>query len=125
VPAVTQQRGSALQFGYTNYTTVVEIPTGEDVLAGTFFLNERPIIILFDSRASHDFMIFACAEVVLGLGLRLDQANHRCIGQGMGTTTKHLCSDGSYFSNENLLTRFYSGSSVISLNHGNISNRLR
>jgi predicted aspartyl protease len=26
------------------------------VLAGTFFLNKRPIIILFDSRASHDFM---------------------------------------------------------------------
>jgi hypothetical protein len=33
-----------------------EIPTGEVVLAGTFFLNERPIIILFDSRALHDFM---------------------------------------------------------------------
>jgi predicted aspartyl protease len=33
-----------------------EIPTGEEVLAGTFFLNERPIIILFDSGASHDFM---------------------------------------------------------------------
>jgi hypothetical protein len=33
-----------------------EIPTGEEVLAGTFFFNERPIIILFDSRASHDFM---------------------------------------------------------------------
>jgi predicted aspartyl protease len=33
-----------------------EIPTGEKVLAGTFFLNERLIIILFDSGASHDFM---------------------------------------------------------------------
>jgi predicted aspartyl protease len=33
-----------------------EIPTGEEVLAGTFFLNEHPIIILFDSGASHDFM---------------------------------------------------------------------
>jgi hypothetical protein len=35
---------------------VEEIPTGEEVLAGTFFLNEHPIIILFDSRSSHDFM---------------------------------------------------------------------
>jgi predicted aspartyl protease len=35
---------------------VDEIPTGEEVLAGTFFLNERPIIILFDSGALHDFM---------------------------------------------------------------------
>jgi hypothetical protein len=39
-----------------------EIPTGEEVLTGTFFLNERPIIILFDSRASHDFMSSACAQ---------------------------------------------------------------
>jgi predicted aspartyl protease len=38
------------------------IPTGEEVLAGTFFLNERPIVILFDSGASHDFMSFACAK---------------------------------------------------------------
>jgi hypothetical protein len=41
---------------------VDEIPTGEEVLTGTFFLNKRPIIILFDSRASHDFMSSACAK---------------------------------------------------------------
>jgi predicted aspartyl protease len=35
---------------------VEEIPTGEEVLIGTFFFNEHPIIILFDSGASHDFM---------------------------------------------------------------------
>jgi hypothetical protein len=39
---------------------VEEIPTREEVLAGTFFLNERLIIILFDSRASHDFMSATC-----------------------------------------------------------------
>jgi predicted aspartyl protease len=33
-----------------------EIPMGEEVLAGTFFLNEHPIIILFDFGASHDFI---------------------------------------------------------------------
>jgi hypothetical protein len=38
------------------------IPTGEEVLAGTFFLNERPIVILFDSGASHDFMSSTCAK---------------------------------------------------------------
>jgi predicted aspartyl protease len=32
------------------------------VLAGMFFLNERPIVILFDSGASHDFMSSACAK---------------------------------------------------------------
>jgi predicted aspartyl protease len=41
-----------------------EIPTGEEVLAGTLFLNEHSIIILFDSGASHDFMSSACAKRV-------------------------------------------------------------
>jgi predicted aspartyl protease len=41
---------------------VDEIPMGEEVLVGTFFLNEHPIIILFDSGASHDFMSSACVE---------------------------------------------------------------
>jgi hypothetical protein len=41
---------------------VEEIPTGEEVLTGTFFLNEHLIIILFDSGASHDFMSSACAK---------------------------------------------------------------
>jgi hypothetical protein len=48
--------------GRTSYTIVEEIPTREKVLAGTFFLNEHPIIILFDSRASHDFMSSTCAK---------------------------------------------------------------
>jgi hypothetical protein len=39
-----------------------EILMGEFVLAGTFFLNEHPIIILFDSGASHDFMSSTCAK---------------------------------------------------------------
>jgi hypothetical protein len=39
-----------------------EVPMGEEVLAGTFFLNEHPIIILFNSGASHDFMSSICAK---------------------------------------------------------------
>jgi predicted aspartyl protease len=35
---------------------VEEIPMGEEVLADTFSLNEHPIIILFNSGASHNFM---------------------------------------------------------------------
>jgi hypothetical protein len=41
---------------------VEEIPTREEVLAGMFFLIERPITILFDSGASHDFMSFTYAK---------------------------------------------------------------
>jgi hypothetical protein len=57
-----QQRGPALWTGGVNYTTVDGIPMKEEVLASMFFLNERPIIILFDSGASHDFMSSICAK---------------------------------------------------------------
>jgi hypothetical protein len=51
-----------LQHGLaTPTTTVDDIPIGEEVLAGTFFLNERPFIILFSSGASHDFISSTCA----------------------------------------------------------------
>jgi hypothetical protein len=59
---VNQHRGPAPRTGRVNYTTMDGIPTGEEVLAGTFFLNGRPIVILFDSGASHDFMSSACAK---------------------------------------------------------------
>jgi hypothetical protein len=51
-----------LRIGRANFTTLEEIPLGEEVLAGTFFLYEHPIIILFDSRASHDFLSLANAQ---------------------------------------------------------------
>jgi predicted aspartyl protease len=41
---------------------VEEVPTREEVLAGTFFLDECPIVILFDSGASHDFISTTCAR---------------------------------------------------------------
>jgi hypothetical protein len=48
--------------GHANYTTVEEIPTREEMLVGTFFLNEHSIIILFDFGASHDFISSTCAK---------------------------------------------------------------
>jgi hypothetical protein len=68
-PVVNQQRGHqkgpALRTGRANYTTMEDIPTGEEVLAGTFFLNEHPVIILFDSGGSHDFINSTCAKKVM------------------------------------------------------------
>jgi hypothetical protein len=59
---VNQQRGLVPQSSHANYTILEEIPMGEEVLVGTFFLNERPIIILFHSRALHEFMSSTCAK---------------------------------------------------------------
>jgi hypothetical protein len=65
-PVVNQQRGHQKgpvpRVGLTNYTTMDEIPTGEEVLVGTLFLNKHPVVILFDSGASHDFVSSTCAK---------------------------------------------------------------
>jgi hypothetical protein len=53
---------------YVNYTTMEEIPTGAEVLVGTFLRSEHPIIVLFDSEASHDSISSTCAkEVILSM----------------------------------------------------------
>jgi hypothetical protein len=68
-PVVNQQmghqKGLAPWAGYASYTTVEEIPTGEEVSTGTFSLNEHPVIILFDSGASHDFISSTCTKKVM------------------------------------------------------------
>jgi hypothetical protein len=40
-----------------------DIPEGEQVIAGTFYLNGHPILILFDSSATHDFISKACTQM--------------------------------------------------------------
>jgi hypothetical protein len=67
-PVVNQQSGHQKdpvpQTGCANYTTVKEITMGEEVLGGTFFLNEHHVIILFNYGVSHDFMSSTCAKKV-------------------------------------------------------------
>jgi hypothetical protein len=63
---VNQQRGQQTdpipQTSRVNDMTMDEIPMREEVLVGTFFLNEHPIIILFDFGASQEFMSSTCAK---------------------------------------------------------------
>jgi predicted aspartyl protease len=49
--------------GRVNYTTMEDIPEGEQVLVGTFSLNGYPMVILFDSGATHDFIGRACTQM--------------------------------------------------------------
>jgi hypothetical protein len=48
--------------GHANYTTLEDIPKGEQVLTDTFSLNGYPAIVLFDSGATHDFITKACTQ---------------------------------------------------------------
>jgi hypothetical protein len=52
----------SLRVGRANFTTFEDIPPGEEVHEAMFYLFEHLIIILFDSRASYDFMSLACAQ---------------------------------------------------------------
>ena len=45
-----------------HYTTIEEISEGEVVTAGMFLVNEHPVVVLFDSGASHSFMSQAFAS---------------------------------------------------------------
>jgi hypothetical protein len=58
----TQIRGPTPRSDQVNHTTVEDIPDEEEVLVGTFLLFGCPIIILFDSGASHDFISSVCAK---------------------------------------------------------------
>jgi hypothetical protein len=48
--------------GRVNYTTMEYVFEGEQVLAGMFSLNGHPIIFLFDSSATHNFISKACTQ---------------------------------------------------------------
>ena len=42
--------------GQINFTTLAELPEGAPVMMGTFSINHKPEVILFDSGASHSFI---------------------------------------------------------------------
>jgi hypothetical protein len=48
--------------GRVNYTTIDDVLEGEQVLTDMFSLNGHPIVILFDSSATHNFMSKACTK---------------------------------------------------------------
>jgi hypothetical protein len=53
--------------GKLNFTTMSDLLEGASVLTGTFFINDTPVNILFDSGATHSFI----SENLLGkLGLK-------------------------------------------------------
>jgi hypothetical protein len=75
--------------GCANFTTLEEIPLGEEVLVGTFFLYEHPINILFDSRALHDFLSLAYAQKA-GVTLYATQVSYSISTPGGRVVTNQM-----------------------------------
>jgi hypothetical protein len=61
-PSHGPQKVAIAKTGRVNYTTMEDIPEGEQVLAGMFSLNGYPVVVLFDSGATHDFSTKACTQ---------------------------------------------------------------
>jgi hypothetical protein len=52
----------AAKTSQVNYVSMAEIPKEESVLMGTFSLNGHPIVLLFDTGATHDFISKTCTQ---------------------------------------------------------------
>jgi hypothetical protein len=61
-PSRGPQKVVIAKTGRINYTTMEDIPEGEQVLAGTFSLNGYSAVVLFNSSATHDFITKACTQ---------------------------------------------------------------
>jgi hypothetical protein len=75
--------------GKLNFTTMSDIPEGASVHTGTFYINDTPIKILFDSGATHRFI----SEKLLGkMGLKgsLTNSAYKIITLGGKITSSTL-----------------------------------
>jgi predicted aspartyl protease len=50
--------------GRVNFTTLSKLPEGAPIMTGTFSINHQPVIILFDSGATHSFISSKCGRKV-------------------------------------------------------------
>jgi hypothetical protein len=56
------QKVDVAKTGCINYTTMEDIPEGEQVLTSMFSLNGCPVVVLFDSGATHDIISKVCIQ---------------------------------------------------------------
>jgi hypothetical protein len=61
-PSHGPQKVTVVKTGRVNYTTLKDIPEGEQVLTGIFSLNRHHAVILFNLGATHDFITKSCTQ---------------------------------------------------------------
>ncbi|WVZ83320.1 hypothetical protein U9M48_030481 [Paspalum notatum var. saurae] len=78
--------------GQLHYSQLEQVPEGEPVLAGTFFVNDHPTVVLFDSRATFSFISRAYALKHGYEIIELKQKYH-ITAAGSAINTNHIVRD--------------------------------
>jgi hypothetical protein len=73
-----------------NLTTLSELPEGTPIMTGTFSINHQPVIILFDSGATHSFISTNCG-IKLGLNISSTNGAYRIATPGGKISSNQIC----------------------------------
>ena len=90
-----KQGNSSVRQGHVNYTNVTDIPLGEVVTSGKFLVNQHPIVVLFDSGASHSFMSPAFASKYNQKVITLSTGSYCISVAGSNISTNQILQDVS------------------------------
>jgi hypothetical protein len=75
--------------GRVNFTTHAELLDGAPVMSGTFSIHHKPVVILFDSGATHSFISNNCGTRI-GLNLCPTQGSYMISTPGGKITSNQM-----------------------------------
>jgi hypothetical protein len=76
--------------GRVNLTTLSKLPEGTPIMMGTFSINHHPVIVLFDSGATHSFISKDCGTKI-GLDIYSINEAYRIITPGGKVLSNQIC----------------------------------
>jgi hypothetical protein len=76
--------------GRVNLTTLSKLPEGTPIMMGTFSINHHPVIVLFDSGATHSFISKECGTKI-GLDIYSINEAYKIITPGGKILSNQIC----------------------------------
>jgi predicted aspartyl protease len=101
-----------------NLTTLSELPEGAPIMTSTFSINHQPVIVLFDSGATHSFISATCG-IKIGLDIYPTNGAYKITTRGGKITSNQICRKvpiqlGSHLIKTDLLLLDLEGMDVLS-----------